>query len=125
MKLSNKKQTNTKLKKLSIHVKVGDKVKVISGSQKGVLGSILTISKQKSLVTLEGISGRIKLKKVPQSKEAKKIEVPTFIHVSNIMLWDKESAKVSRIGYRFLNGLKVRYFKKSGNPLVTSIKVVS
>lgn len=123
MKLSNKKKTNTKLKNLSTHVKVGDKVKVISGSQKGILGSVLTISKQKSLVTLEGVSGRIKLKKLPQSKEAKKIEVPTFIHVSNIMLWDKESAKVSRIGYQFIDGLKVRYFKKSGN-LVTSLKAV-
>ena len=103
-------------------MKVGDKVKVISGSQKGILGSILTISKQKSLVTIEGVSGRIKVKKLPQSKEAKKIELPTFIHVSNIMLWDKESAKVSRIGYRFLDGLKVRYFKKSGN-LVANLKI--
>lgn len=125
MKLSNKKQTKAKLKQKELrsktsYVKIGDRVKVISGSQKGFLGSILTISKQKSLVTLDGLSCRIKMKKSPQSKETKKIEIPTFIHISNIMLWDKQISKVSRIGQRFLDGLKVRYFKKSGSIVATS-----
>ena len=97
------------------YLKVGDRVKVISGNQKGFLGTILTLSKKKSLITLEGLSTRIKFKKGPKSKESQKFEIPTFIHLSNVMLWDKETTSVSRIGYRFLDGLKKRYFKKSGN----------
>lgn len=112
MKLYNKKLIKAKSRS---HVKIGDRVKVISGNQKGFLGTVLTISKQKSLVTLDGLPGRIKLTKSPQSKEAKRVEIPAFIHVSNVMLWDKQSTKVSRIGYKFLDGLKIRYFKKSGN----------
>jgi ribosomal protein L24 len=31
------------------------------------------------------------------------------------MLWDKENNKSGRIGYKIVDGKKVRYFKKSGN----------
>ena len=34
----------------NLHVKVGDKVKVISGNQKGLIGVITTVSVKKSTV---------------------------------------------------------------------------
>ncbi len=103
------------------HVKKGDQVKVISGEQKGFLGIISSIVKKKSSVILEGIVPRIKYLKNPQAQgEAKKIELPILIHVSNVMLWDKQVNKPSRIGYKESltseNKIeKKRYFKKSGN----------
>jgi large subunit ribosomal protein L24 len=110
------------------HVKKGDKVKVISGNQKGFLGIITSVIKKKSSVILEGILPRIKTIKnsqIKQSEEAKKIEIPTLIHISNVMLWDKKSNEPSRIGYKKISSNennnqlkkieKKRYFKKSGN----------
>ena len=98
------------------HVKKGDQVKVISGEQKGFLGIIRSVVKKKFSVILEGITPRIKyIKSSTQNQESKKIEIPILIHVSNVMLWDKQNNVASRIGYKIVDNKKLRYFKKSGN----------
>jgi len=103
--------------KYKTHVKIGDKVKVITGDQKGSLGTILSILKKKSIVTMDGILPRIRYKTNPQDGQFKTIETPIFIHVSNLMLWDKKTNQQSRIGYKIIEGEKKRYFKKSKNIL--------
>ena len=102
-------------KKVSSHVKIGDKVKVISGNQKGFIGVIASLITKKSVVILDGIVPRIKFVKNPQGEEAKKVEIQIPIHTSNVMLWDKEANIASKVGYKMVNEKKVRYFKKSGN----------
>lgn len=98
------------------HVKKGDQVKIISGRQKGFVGIISTVNKKTSSVNLEGILPRIKyMKNRQQGGEAQKIDLPLFIHISNVMLWDKKNNQASRVGYKMIEGKKVRYFKKSGN----------
>jgi large subunit ribosomal protein L24 len=102
-------------KKLNSHVKIGDKVKVITGSQKGFIGIINSILMKKSLVIVDGILPRIKYIKNRQGGDPLKKEIPIYIHISNIMLWDKEANKASKIGYKIIDNKKIRYFKKSGN----------
>ena len=52
---------------------------------------------KKSSVILEGISPRIKyVKNTTPNQEAQKVEVPVLIHVSNVMLWDKQSNKADQ-----------------------------
>lgn len=103
------------------HVKKGDQVKVISGEQKGFLGIISMVNKKTSSVSIEGILPRIKyMKNRQQGGEAQKVELPLFIHISNVMLWDKQNNLASRIGYKINDGKKVRYFKKSKNVLQES-----
>jgi large subunit ribosomal protein L24 len=102
-------------KKLNSHVKIGDKVKVITGSQKGFIGIINSIIIKKSVVIVDGILPRIKYIKNRQGGDPLKKEIPIYIHISNIMLWDKEANKASKIGYKIIDNKKVRYFKKSGN----------
>ena len=98
------------------HVKKGDQVKIISGEQKGFLGIISMVNKKTSSVSIEGILPRIKyVKNRQQGGEAQKVDLPLFIHISNVMLWDKQSNLASRIGYKINDGKKVRYFKKSKN----------
>ena len=53
-------------------------------------------------------------KKSPQDKGGM-MEVEAPIHVSNVALLSKD--KVSRVGYRFENGKKIRYAKKTGEVL--------
>jgi large subunit ribosomal protein L24 len=102
-------------KKTSSHVKIGDKVKVISGNQKGFIGVIASLITKKSVVILDGITPRIKFVKNPQGEDSKKVEIQIPIHTSNVMLWDKDANVASKIGYKVVNEKKVRYFKKSGN----------
>lgn len=101
--------------KTNTHVKIGDKVKVITGKEKGFIGVITSLVTKKSIVILDGITPRITFKKSPQGGEAKKIEVQIPIHSSNVMLWDKDANQASKIGYKVVDEKKVRYFKKSGN----------
>lgn len=99
------------------HVKIGDKVKIISGGQKGFIGTISSISRSKSIVSVEGILPRIKYVRSKNGEESSKIEVPIYIHFSNVMLWDNQAQNAGRIGYKEINNEKKRFFRKSGNIL--------
>lgn len=98
-----------------MHIKIGDKIKVIAGNQKGLIGNISSIDKSNLLVNIDSINPRIKQVKNKEGGESKKMEIQIGIHLSNIMLWDNLTNKASRIGYKIVNGEKKRYFKKSGN----------
>ena len=98
------------------YLKIGDKVKVIAGLQKGFLGNISSILTKKSTLIIEGINPRVTYRKNPQSESNtpnKKVEIPVTIHISNVMIWDKEQNRVGRIGFKMINCEKKRYFKKS------------
>lgn len=97
------------------HLKIGDKVKVVTGNNKGFIGKVGSVNSKDSTITVEGIIPRIKYIKDRQSGETKKLELQIAIHSSNVMLWDNVSNSASRIGYKVVEGKKVRYFKKSGN----------
>ena len=98
------------------HVKIGDKVQVISGNQKGIIGTITSLFKKTSIVYINTIPSRLKQIKVSkQGEEKKQINLEIPIHISNVMIWDTKSNQPSRIGYKLIEKKKVRYFKKSGN----------
>ena len=104
-------------KKLNCHIKIGDRVKIITGDHKGEIGTISSISFKNSVLFIEEILPRIKYLKNPQGGDSKKVELQIPIHISNVMLWDKEANLSSKIGYKLINNEKKRYFKKSGNIL--------
>ena len=73
--------------KQKIHVKVGDKVKVISGSYKNETGEVIKINKKTGKIVIQGINFKFKHVK-PSSEneigEIKQFEAP--IHHSNVKL---------------------------------------
>ena len=73
---------------LKVHVKIGEKVKVISGKEKGKIGLVKKILKQKNRLIIEGINigvKHIKPSRPGQNGEIKRIECP--IHSSNVSLY--------------------------------------
>lgn len=99
------------------HVKIGDKIKVISGSQKGTIGNILSLDAKKKRLNIDTVLPRQKFAKGKNEKNSQKIDIPVAIHFSNVMLWDTEANICSKTGSKLLNNEKKRYFKKSGNIL--------
>ncbi len=99
------------------HVKIGDKVQVISGIHKHQIGTILLINKKKSLAILDTISPRLKTLKATEDKKEGIKKIPVTIAISNLMLWDSTLSIASRVGRRFVGEInkKIRYFKKTGN----------
>ncbi|MDQ1143266.1 MAG: 50S ribosomal protein L24 [Bacillus sp. (in: firmicutes)] len=100
-----------------MHVKKGDKVKVISGKDKGKTGVILAAYPKESRVLVEGVNIVKKHAKPSQANPQGGIlsfEAP--IHVSNVMPIDPKSGNPTRVGYKTVDGKKVRV-AKSGEVL--------
>ncbi|MFC5713803.1 50S ribosomal protein L24 [Thalassorhabdus alkalitolerans] len=101
-----------------LHVKKGDKVKVITGKDKGTEGVILEAYPSDYRVLVEGVNMVKKHAKPSQENPQGGImnqEAP--IHVSNVMPIDPQSGEPTRVGYKVEDGKKIRVAKKSGEPL--------
>ncbi|ASS97730.1 MULTISPECIES: 50S ribosomal protein L24 [Geobacillus] len=101
-----------------MHVKKGDKVQVISGKDKGKQGVILAAFPKKNRVIVEGVNIVKKHAKPSQANpQGGIIEKEAPIHVSKVMPLDPKTGEPTRIGYKMVDGKKVRYAKKSGEIL--------
>jgi len=101
-----------------MHVKKGDKVQVISGKDKGKQGVILEAYPKKDRVLVEGVNVIKKHSKPSQmNPQGGIISQEAPIHVSNVMPIDPKTGKPTRVGYKVVDGNKVRIAKKSGEAL--------
>lgn len=101
-----------------MHVKKGDKVQVIAGKDKGKQGVILVAFPKQDRVIVEGVNIVKKHSKPSQANPQGGIitkEAP--IHVSNVMPLDPKAGVPTRVGYKMVDGKKVRIAKKSGEAL--------
>ncbi len=101
-----------------MHVKKGDKVKVITGKDKGKEGVILEAFPKKQRVVVEGVNEVKKHAKPSQDNpQGGILTQEAAIHVSNVMPVDPKTGEPTRVGYEVRDGKKVRIAKKSGEPL--------
>ncbi len=102
-----------------MNIKTGDTVKVITGHYKGTISEVKAVYPKTNKIVVEGVNMIKKsLKPSQQNPEGGVIEKEAPIDASNVMLYDKKSKSVSRVGYRVNEkGVKVRYFKKSGEEI--------
>ncbi len=97
-------------------IRKGDKVQVIAGKDKGVIGDVLAVYQKTNQVVVEGVNIRKKAMKPSQVNPDGGImshEAP--IDASNVMLYDTKAKKAGRVGYLLEGKEKVRINKKSGN----------
>ncbi|OIK14434.1 50S ribosomal protein L24 [Bacillus sp. MUM 116] len=100
-----------------MHVKKGDKVRVISGKDKGKTGVILSAYPKEARVLVEGVNIVKKHTKPSQvNPQGGIISQEAPIHVSNVMPIDPKSGNPTRVGYKTVDGKKVRV-AKSGEVL--------
>lgn len=101
-----------------VKIKKNDWVVVITGKDKGKKGSILKVQTEKCGRVRVLVEGANLLKKHVKPDPQKNVsggvqEREGWVDVSNVMLLDKVTNRGSRLGYREIDGKKVRYFKKS------------
>lgn len=98
-----------------MHVKKGDKVKVITGKDKGKEGVVLAAFPKKDRVIIEGVNIVKKHVKPNQlNPQGGIVSLEAAIHISNVMLIDPKSGEPTRVGFKIEDGKKVRVAKKSG-----------
>ncbi len=112
-----------------MRVKKGDRVVVIAGRDKGLVGKVIAAYPTQDKVLVEGVNVRTKHTKVGQTPRGAKTggitheEAP--IHVSNVMLAVDVDGKTvgTRVGYRYIydeakkKQFKVRYAKRTGEDI--------
>jgi len=106
---------NKTKKRFKLHIKKGDRVKVIAGASKGAVGEVMEVHPKKYRAVVDGVNLAKKHMKPTQDNPGGINEVAMPIHISNLMLVDPSSGEPTRIGRKVVDGKLVRYSKKSGS----------
>ncbi|AEF05316.1 50S ribosomal protein L24 [Alteromonas sp. KS69] len=93
-----------------------DEVVVLAGKDKGKQGKVLKVLIADNRVIIEGVNLIKKhTKPNPQLGVAGGIvEKEASIHVSNVAIVNPATGKADRVGFRFEDEKKVRFFKSNG-----------
>ncbi len=112
-------KANPTTTRYKLHVKKGDTVQVIAGSDKGKVGEVMQTLSKTGKIVVKGVNIRTKHIKPKQEGESGQIvssEAP--IHSSNVMLYSEKQKVASRVCYTFdAEGRKVRMLKKTGETI--------
>ncbi len=104
--------------KSKCRIKKGDEVKVITGRHKGTNATVERIDRKFDRVYLAGLNiAKKHVKPTSQNPEGGIVEKIMPIHISNVMLVDPKTKKVTRVGYETSGDKKVRIAKKSKTTL--------
>ena len=95
-----------------IKLKVGDKVKVLSGKDKGREGTIEKILPKKGLVIIPGVNIYKKHVKGQQGQKGGIYDIPRPLSFGKVALVCPSCKKVTRIGIRFAGNEKTRFCSK-------------
>ncbi len=98
-----------------MRLKTGDKVIVITGSNKGKEGIIKKVLREDDKVIVEGVNIVKKHKKGNGQESGGILEIEAPIHASNVMLVDPKTKKPTRVGITISekDNKKIRVSKKS------------
>ncbi len=101
-----------------MRIQKGDKVKVITGSNKGVVADVKAVFPKENKVIVDGVNVVKKhLKPTQANPDGGITEKEMPIDASNVMLYDAKAKKASRVGVKEEKGKKVRVLVKTGATL--------
>ena len=101
---------------MAAKIKKGDKVVVLTGSDKGKTGEVLKVMPAENRVIVQGVKV-VKRHTRPSALNAQGgiVEKEAAIHVSNVAHIDPSTDKPTRVGFKFVeDNRKVRFAKGSG-----------
>ena len=99
-------------------IKTGDKVRVISGKDRGQEGTVKKVISAKNRIVVEGVN-KIKKHQKPTNVNPQGgiVDIEAPLDASNVMILDPSTNEPTRLGVRREDGKRVRYAKKSGKDL--------
>jgi len=100
---------------LTTKIRKGDKVKILSGKDKGKTGSVIRVYGKDNRVLVQGINlvkKHVKPGKV--SKEGGIVNVEKPIAISNVMLFNDKLDRPVRLGFKVVDNKKYRLIRKNG-----------
>ncbi len=95
-------------------IRKGDQVIVTTGRDKGKQGEVLRAMPKVNKVVVQGVNMVKRHTRPSQTSAGGIISKEAPIDVSNVALIDPETGKATRVGFKIVDGEKVRVAKKSG-----------
>ena len=103
---------------MSMKIKKGDKVIVITGKDKGKTGEVTKAMPKDNKVIVSGVNMAKRHQKPNQENAGGIVSKEMPIHISNVALVDPKSGKATRVAIRVEEGgRKVRVAKRSGDTI--------
>ncbi len=100
---------------MAAKIKKGDLVEVISGKDKGKRGKVLRVIPKERKVIVEGVNiVKRHQRPNPRMREGGIVEREAPIYASKVMLVCPNCGQRTRVGFKVVDGKKVRYCKKCG-----------
>ena len=86
-----------------MNIKKGDKVKILSGKDKGKTGKVLQVLSEYNRASIEGLNLLIKhMRPRKQGEQGQRIEFPAPINLSNLALICPKCNKPTRVGHKIV-----------------------
>ncbi|CUA88431.1 MULTISPECIES: 50S ribosomal protein L24 [Pseudidiomarina] len=104
---------------MAAKIKRDDEVVVLAGKDKGKRGKVLKVDTASNRVFVEGVNIVKKHQKPNPALGVAGgiVEQEAAIHVSNVAVYNPETGKADRVGFKTEDGKKVRFFK-SNNAII-------
>jgi large subunit ribosomal protein L24 len=99
---------------MAAKLKKGDKVVVLTGRDKGKEGEILKVMPAEGRAVVGGVNTVIRHTRQSQGSQGGRIPKDAPIQLSNLALVDPKLGVATRVGFKEIDGRKVRFAKKSG-----------
>ena len=98
-----------------LKVRKGDRVIVLSGKDRGKEGVVQSSLPREGKVVVEGVNTAKRHRKARSATESGGIiEIDKPIDASNVALISPSDGKAPRVGYKVVDGKKVRVCKRTG-----------
>jgi large subunit ribosomal protein L24 len=102
---------------MAAKLKKGDRVIVLTGKDKGKKGEIVRVIPKEGKAVVNGLNIAVRHQRQSPRAQGGRIAVEMPIQLSNLALVDPKTGEPTRVGFRFEDGKKVRYAKKSGETI--------
>jgi len=101
-----------------LKIKRDDEVIVIAGKDKGKRGSVQQVLDNGRLIVAGVNMVKKHVKASPnRGTQGGIVEQEASLNASNVAIWNPKTQKADRVGFRFEDGKKVRFFKSNGETL--------
>jgi large subunit ribosomal protein L24 len=99
---------------MAAKIKKGDKVVVLTGRDQGKRGEVIEVRPKENRALVRGVNMVRRHQRQTAQSEGGIIAKEGSIDLSNLAVEDPKDGKPTRVGFKMIDGKKVRFAKRSG-----------
>ena len=103
---------------MAARIKKNDSVMIIAGKERGKVGKVIRVQPQQERAVVERLN-MVKRHVKPRGPQDSGgiLEKEASIHLSNLMLVDPQDGRPTRVGFKIVDGRKMRVSRRTRNVL--------